>query len=168
MDKRLPHVVHKAQVLCRENQEYKSILMEYMRELSKRSPLERVKFAHKVIDDSIENNKSNSKTRCKKGCAFCCYHKIEVTPSEAQNIKSLNAIKNMDALSCPFLASDNACGIYEERPIICRLTHVVSEPDHCEIDSGKEVEHLMVEKASLMALAYFSLESNLLVLREHI
>lgn len=73
------------------------------------------------------------KTNCKKGCSQCCMVNLSVFQVEADNIRSWfqnlsperkEAIKNAwkkESLpsACSFL-KDDACTIYEARPLICR------------------------------------------------
>lgn len=61
---------------------------------------------------------------CRRGCSSCCTD-INVPPLEwyaiEKRVGAGHAAAGNDKLdTCPFL-EDNACGIYEMRPLICRI-----------------------------------------------
>lgn len=67
----------------------------------------------------------NNHMKCRKGCDLCCMD-YEIFPIEFVHIKKSIQNKTIETTpsvdgSCVFL-KDNACQIYEHRPIICR-TH---------------------------------------------
>lgn len=86
---------------------------------------------------------NNSPVACKKGCGHCCVYPvktpIQMIPFIAQQLKrSLNETQmaqlqkkmrvNIEQrlpplyrATCPFLSEENACTIYEHRPLACRL-----------------------------------------------
>lgn len=94
-------------------------------------------------------------TPCKKGCSACCYQAVPISLNEARIIEGATghrysreaktlvpAIDTMETIArfnancearlhdptpCPFLV-DDACSIYEVRPIPCR-SHQVLHPD---------------------------------------
>lgn len=41
---------------------------------------------------------------------------------------------------CPFLGSDKLCGIYAERPLLCRVCWVLTDPVDCEPGQGPPVK----------------------------
>lgn len=91
---------------------------------------------------------SDSQVDCKKGCSYCCHQSVFVLPYEAitlvkyckdkleinQYNKFREQVIEKDAITsqmtvnqflnytkpCPFL-TDNVCGVYEVRPMACRL-----------------------------------------------
>ncbi len=81
-------------------------------------------------------------TPCRKGCSYCCYMKVAVSPLEAEYIQTNLRIKQRPNLQrkdtygtpCPFL-KDGACSIYEYRPFVCRrhLTFF-DNPRWCQLD----------------------------------
>jgi Fe-S-cluster containining protein len=97
------------------------------------------------IRESLVNHESTKKDyviACKKGCSWCCYQNVEVTIPETilaaievgisddprqQTVRdTAAAIAGLDNIErvqtgkpCPFLV-DNACSIYQRRPIPCR------------------------------------------------
>lgn len=105
-------------------------------------------------------------TPCKKGCSACCYQAVPLSRNEArlieaasgrryhrnirrfipaqetrETIEHFNAnaeARLHDPTPCPFLV-DDACSIYEARPIPCRSHHVL-HPDasRCKLE-GKAI-----------------------------
>jgi hypothetical protein len=60
---------------------------------------------------------------CRRGCAFCCYVNVDVTPLEAIRLRGAIRAPRIDVLPgrtpCALLA-DSACSHYAIRPIVCR------------------------------------------------
>jgi len=77
---------------------------------------------------------------CSKNCSHCCKMDVQITALEAEYIQ-MNTNKQMDYSatpfttghrnSCPFLENDGACGIYNFRPIPCRIFHAFGDPKNC-------------------------------------
>jgi Fe-S-cluster containining protein len=109
-----------------------------------------------ITDDIAKSSEADARVRpvaCRAGCAYCCYARVSVLPSEALNIASFIATEfKQDAqkavlerirsysdvlstlpvegrmsnvMQCPFLL-DNRCSIYEVRPLPCRMHHSMS------------------------------------------
>jgi hypothetical protein len=82
-------------------------------------------------------------TTCSKGCSHCCRIDVQITTLEAENIwlytrrpaQPTGPITTGHKTPCPFLSKDGACSIYAERPLICRIYHVVGEPSNCASNS---------------------------------
>jgi|HubBroStandDraft_2_1064218.scaffolds.fasta_scaffold193575_2 Fe-S-cluster containining protein len=88
---------------------------------------------------------------CQKGCSHCCHMATTISRHEAEEIgkrvnrtpKKVTALLNREAQikrfsgkPCPFL-KDNACSIYDIRPIACRIHHSIEESaDPCDISKG--------------------------------
>jgi hypothetical protein len=182
MDKSLPLVVIQAQKAARSNPELKSLLKETMMKLSLLDKHERIGFIDAELDHYIALESESS--TCQKGCHYCCYHPITVTPEESSALKKHFRKIDQDRLkaqrfhfrdeqpiayterACVFL-KDGECSVYEDRPIICRLTHVKSLPTDCHLEDGiGEIEHLSVSKAAIIAAAFLlsSTERELLPL----
>lgn len=89
---------------------------------------------------------------CTKGCSFCCYINVDISPTEARVLinyvtpevkEKLIAqqgygLKKYDLLpyqkrACAFL-KDNKCSIYAERPMACRKHQVVSSKELCNTE----------------------------------
>lgn len=110
---------------------------------------------------------------CRRGCAACCHHKVEVFAVEAVvlveheraagRLAALleRAQAQLDVvgdshdpdnwkrhrLRCVFLASDDTCEVYELRPLMCRGYLVGSPAEQCSIDSDQGVDMLDVSVA---------------------
>jgi hypothetical protein len=60
---------------------------------------------------------------CRRGCAFCCYVNVDVTPLEAIRLRRATraavAAARPGRTPCALLA-DSACSHYAIRPIVCR------------------------------------------------
>lgn len=87
-------------------------------------------------------------TPCRKGCSSCCHIACAISEQEAELIGKATGrrptkldrdmAKARDRLDnnalryygtpCPFLV-DNACSIYESRPIACRIQHSLNETE---------------------------------------
>lgn len=165
MDKRLPLVISRAQALLRSRPNLLSFLKQVMEELSELNETERAIRAHELIDQYIEEELKEFKPSCHKGCHFCCYHQIELTPNELSLIKDLKPKLNDHTQACALLDSNGNCTVYPQRPIVCRLTYVTSQNEYCKLDSGEAIEHVPFEKAALVGLAYYSLENELVSLK---
>jgi hypothetical protein len=62
---------------------------------------------------------------CKKGCHDCCVDDLTVFKIEALNIQKFNKTLLKTGIPhakgmCAFLDNKGACGIYEQRPYVCR------------------------------------------------
>jgi Fe-S-cluster containining protein len=95
---------------------------------------------------------------CKSKCSNCCHHyPMSIEPFELISLYSLlrgrkNFSQTMEALwqrviaysklldlrkyfslslPCPFLAPGGDCGIYQRRPITCRMYFSITEPEFC-------------------------------------
>jgi Putative zinc- or iron-chelating domain len=80
-------------------------------------------LAHRAAMDRVQ---------CRRGCAFCCYVEVAVTPLEAIRLAgrarpATPASASSHRAPCPLLA-DGACSVYERRPFACRS--IFSEDAH--------------------------------------
>lgn len=112
-------------------------------------------FGDDIVEKTETKGKISQNIQCSKGCGYCCYAQVSITPPEAifignyiQANYSLNKtdqlfkkIKNNIALTkgksleerisiwektpCIFLY-DNECDIHPVRPFICRAWHSLS------------------------------------------
>jgi Fe-S-cluster containining protein len=86
---------------------------------------------------------NNTPVACQKGCGHCCVFPvktpIQFIPFIAQHVKATRSNDEIEQLketmhvnieqrqpplhraTCPFLNDENACSIYEHRPLACRL-----------------------------------------------
>ncbi len=74
---------------------------------------------------------------CRRGCAFCCYVDVDVTPLEAVRLarRAASAGTTQEGTRrapCPLLV-DGACSQYERRPLACRA---VFSPDARRCETG--------------------------------
>lgn len=114
-----------------------------------------LEFGESIIDKTELGGNIRKNIKCSKGCYYCCYAQVSVTPPEAILIGTflnenyslsktdqlLKKIKNNISLTegksleerisiwektpCIFLA-DNECSIHDVRPFICREWHSLS------------------------------------------
>lgn len=114
-----------------------------------------LEFGENIIDKTEIDGDIRKNIKCSKGCYYCCYAQVSVTPPEAIYIgkflqenyslsktdQLLKKIKNNISLTegksleeririwektpCIFL-SDNECSIHAVRPFICRAWHSLS------------------------------------------
>lgn len=84
------------------------------------------------FEEALSQNQKE-KSQCRKGCSQCCMVSLSIFQTEADHIRSwyhslssekqevLKATWKKDSppSACHFL-KDNACTIYEARPLICR------------------------------------------------
>lgn len=86
--------------------------------------------------------------------------KLASSPNLERLQKQKNFFQNHQRIeyeerACVYLV-DGECSVYEKRPLICRLTHVSSEPDNCHFENEeKPIEHLPVTKAALVVGAFY-------------
>ncbi|MBO9667385.1 MAG: YkgJ family cysteine cluster protein [Bdellovibrio sp.] len=110
---------------------------------------------HQVVDKETSQD-TDIPLSCQKGCSACCHMEVEVTSYEAEILKNLiqaghpidrERLKAQSQRSlqdprwkqgprnpesqCIFL-KDNACSIYEHRPVMCRRHSVTSPAKNCE------------------------------------
>lgn len=115
----------------------------------------RAQKLQQLVDDEIAQG-SQIEVSCKKGCSACCHMEVEITNYEAEILNSLvsdghpidrNRLQQQSTRNvqdpiwkegirnatnrCVFLDKDGACGIYENRPVMCRRHSVTSPPENC-------------------------------------
>lgn len=110
---------------------------------------------------------------CGAGCAACCHVRVTIMPIEAieigrhlveslsleerevllerlrRYIDTIAALPTHERLryqlACPFLNSQNQCGIYSVRPLVCRMHHSLSRAACEDAESGIPVIEDFVE-----------------------
>ncbi|MCR9203740.1 MAG: YkgJ family cysteine cluster protein [Halobacteriovoraceae bacterium] len=172
MKRFLPHVVRQAQILTRSDSDLKDFLFKGLAKLSFfKEEKKKLSWVRNEVDQLLKE--STQKTNCQKGCHYCCFHPISLSVSEMDDIKSLSIKPDLVRLekqkahfkgneeieyedrACVYLVK-GSCSIYESRPLICRLTHVASEPIHCHLENETTpIEHLPVTKAALLVGAFY-------------
>ena len=109
------------------------------------------------IDAEVKKAAQGSRVSCKKGCGSCCSQWVGVYYTEAveavaeakrvgykidpnrllRQLKIANDPETtreswfLSAGPCVFLDATGSCGVYEKRPIACRLVLVGSPPEFC-------------------------------------
>ena len=64
-------------------------------------------------------------------------------------------IELIDSLPCPFLAHDNACRIYQSRPLVCRLHGLpIKSADGNVLDAGCHLDFIDVDIATLEGFVF--------------
>ncbi|MGI6744361.1 MAG: YkgJ family cysteine cluster protein [Eubacteriales bacterium] len=56
------------------------------------------------------------KTRCKSGCFRCCINYVQMAKEERERMGGYEWNGR-----CPHLTSDGKCGVYDARPLVCRI-----------------------------------------------
>ena len=69
------------------------------------------------------------KSVCKDGCFECCTNIVQFAKEEAERAGEYK----YDGV-CSFLGDDNKCGVYDARPMVCRIygTSEIMQCDDCE------------------------------------
>lgn len=119
---------------------------------------------------------------CARGCSHCCHRSVGVSAHEAELISEFTGrpIRNMERTAvpmtvaedaprepCPFLR-DNACSIYEHRPVACRINFNISDDaffcDPSTAPEGSQPPQMRLD-ALLMAYAMVFLKQPLADIR---
>lgn len=127
----------------------------------------------------IEKNTSEP-ISCRAGCGACCHQSVFVSLPEFVKIKSYlieNGVRidraklqmqhddTEDAVyktlkvpdrRCVFLGENNACSIYDARPLMCRRHNVYSDPKHCASGSTEEMRFDVSPRTEGHLSAYFA------------
>lgn len=120
---------------------------------------------------------------CRRGCTGCCHYEVEITQNEAAILReivlsgmaidrkrlALQASRERKSTEwrrfgsrdnrCVFLSEDGACGIYEDRPSICRK-HVVTTPATACATEGASVAPVQVLLAEILLSAELSIDGT--------
>lgn len=116
----------------------------------------RARRLHELVEQEIQQG-ADIEVSCKKGCSACCHMEVEITNYEARILvarlydgreidfdrfekQSQRELQDKawrrgpgDQMNrCVFLDKDGACGVYEERPVMCRRHSVTSPAGNCE------------------------------------
>lgn len=134
---------------------------------------EAAKAAFQVNDRSLQTHPSPVPIDCVKGCSFCCYLYASATAPEifaitrflrsnfdadhladiAERCTPLKGMsiddRNRAKIPCPLL-QDNACSVYEVRPIACRMC-VSGSKARCEAGFNGSDESIPRPRAHIYA-----------------
>ena len=159
----------------------RSAFMKYSARLLETAPgAERGRALHRMIEREM-GVAGMFPTSCSKGCSGCCHYEVEVTRDEAAVLKerveagfaidrarlAVQAARERRSADwrkfgsadnrCVFLGADGACGIYEDRPSICRK-HMVTTPAAACTTDGAAVAPVQVLLAEIALSAGLSLD----------
>lgn len=130
-----------------------------------------------LFDDMLSDMDLSPPVACARGCSYCCYNQISLTPPEAvylglyvleryrgdaleevagriQTILDLIRGKSRSEigtirhkLPCPFL-EDGACAVHQARPLVCRGWNAVNA-EHCKRANDDQDPWTMIENHAL-------------------
>lgn len=180
MSRALPLGAIVAQQKLRDDSDLKEFYLALLKHMGELSSSDRVFFARQKIDE-FNSKITEDEFSCHKGCAHCCHHLISLASSEAKDFPKLNETQKettdfqMQYLEfetewrvvpnefrrCVFLDENNACSIYQQRPLVCRSTFVTSKNENCDLIENKEIKPLYNTQANLVMLAFYTLEEGL-------
>lgn len=125
---------------------------------SARSRLQKV---YRVADDLFKVREEF--VACGRGCSSCCHMNVMVSAIEAQRMakasgRALRTVPRsivhrpgeFSGTACPFLGSDGACTVYEDRPLACRMhASFYRDAARCAIEVMDVVPAQMVNYSGL-------------------
>jgi Fe-S-cluster containining protein len=150
----------------------------------------RARHVHAALDEAQARFKAQrpdimQQVRCGKGCAHCCRLWVGVTRDEAELLAErvrtglarpdparmelqshwtspFDYIGKPEAeASCVFLGDDGACTVYEDRPSLCRVVLVASDPELCKAgDEEAQVTSLLNPYAEVLASAALTVDAE--------
>ena len=107
--------------------------------------------------------RSTSKPTCAgPGCNGCCRGTVPVSVREAKDIAGALTFEQGQAVRaarmkprtwisrCPLLTTGGVCGIYDRRPVACRLHHSIEDPARCESPGPSEAVQIKVAQGELL------------------
>jgi Fe-S-cluster containining protein len=129
-----------------------------------RFAISRARFFHSKVDEYTKDVFAHpivkEMSACKKGCSGCCHTEVSVTDDESEllalrvkngtpidlerlknQVQSARARKNFYSLSyenraCVFLDEKGVCGVYTDRPAVCRTNGVLGSSEQCSTQDG--------------------------------
>lgn len=106
-----------------------------------------------------------SKSQCSKGCSACCYVKVDASKEERERLKKYPAIRSKDKPGCPFLGPDEACTVYKDRPLMCRVHNVISDPKLCSTPKS-DIQRLTNLQAEILVSAWLTVDGDVEELKD--
>lgn len=158
------------------------IALDHLKKLT--NPILRAKFVHEAVDDFNQEVFNHPLVKqyspCTMGCSACCHTQVSVTEDEATLLarvinQGLSIDKNrlerqmrakdddseyykmsFEERKCIFLLENGSCGVYEDRPAVCRTNAVIGEASQCDTTNGVGKTHLIkTPKADMIIYASF-------------
>jgi len=150
----------------------------------------RARQVHADVDEAQARFKAHrpdiiEQVRCGRGCAHCCRLWVGITRDEAELLaeRVRNGTAHADPLrmeaqsrwtspfdflgkpleeaSCVFLGDDGACTVYEDRPSICRVVLVASDPELCRAgDAETQITSVLNPYADVLASAALTVDAE--------
>jgi Fe-S-cluster containining protein len=143
---------------------------------------ERARVAYRLLEDEFKNS-AHLAHNCSKGCGACCHLEVEITKDEGELLAQLvmdghpidHARLRKQAARprqdpawrervtqdnrCVFLDATDSCGIYENRPGVCRKVLVTTPASFCS-DATKNPELISIPLAELIISTALSQPNN--------
>ena len=142
---------------------------ELAEEFENKSDSEIVQSLYKMADERIKEIILPNPVSCTKGCSFCCYGEVQISNIEAsyflnkidgtkgneEILKKQNSVKDFKELKwvdtrCPMLGENEECTVYENRPLICRMTNSTDYPPLCKENEPRK-QLFMIEISAIQA-----------------
>jgi Fe-S-cluster containining protein len=143
--------------------------LELTKMFENKSDLEIVQSLYKMADDRIKEMVLSNPLSCTKGCSFCCHGEVQISNIEAsyflnkigeskgneEILKKQNSVKDFKELKwvntrCPMLGENEECTVYEDRPLICRMTNSIDNPQLCKENEPRR-RLFMIEISAIQA-----------------
>jgi uncharacterized protein len=185
MNLNVPAIAKKSYDELKDKPEYSGIVPLVLKELSSiPDELEQARIIHRLVDEfnteAFAHPLVQQFSPCKKSCTACCHTQVSVTSSEAKllvekirngaeynserlqkQILTLDSTQDFYKLShedrkCVFLNQEGLCGVYEDRPSVCRTNAVLGNASQCDTTSGLQPTVLVKTPTSdLVIIASF-------------
>jgi len=147
--------------------------------LAAQSGAGRAELLHHMMDHELKASAS-MEVSCRKGCGGCCHYEVEVTQDESELLAEIITngfsvdLKRLETQAtyerqgpewakfwsaenrCVFLSAEGSCGIYEDRPSICRKHSVITPASSCTT-LGEQVTPVQVPLAEILLSAALSI-----------
>jgi Fe-S-cluster containining protein len=150
----------------------------------------RARHVHAALDEAQAHFKAQrpdiiQQVRCGKGCSHCCRLWVGITRDEAEllaeRVRAGTARpdpvrmevqsrwtspydfigKPREEAACVFLGDDGACTVYEDRPSICRVVLVASDPELCRAgDEETQITSVLNPYADVLASAALTVDAE--------
>lgn len=108
-------------------------------------------------------SRSNQPVQCRgPGCSACCRGIVPISVREAVDIAASLTFGQAQAVRaarvgvktwasrCPLLTPEGACGVYERRPVACRLHLSMDDPARCEGEGPSRANQPRVQQGEVL------------------